>query len=97
MFHLVKSYGTEWNVKMIMDDEWNMQEPSYGILDELSWQWPWRSEKHSEQTGQDTSKSGWDLKQTPCKCKARIHTATANSSVISYQLSLFTWGFVQYF
>jgi hypothetical protein len=55
MFHLLKSDGTEWNVKMIMNDECNMQEPSYGMLDELSWQWPWRSEKHNEQTSQDTS------------------------------------------
>jgi hypothetical protein len=36
MFNLLKSYGTERNVKMITNDEWNMQEPSYGKLDELS-------------------------------------------------------------
>jgi len=57
---------------MIMNDEWNMQEPSHGILDELSWQWPWRCEKHNEQTGQDISYSGWDLKQIPCSISAKL-------------------------
>jgi hypothetical protein len=67
-----------------MNDDWNMHEPSYGYWmnypdNDLEGV---RNTMNNEQTGQDTSQSGWDLKQIPCKRKARIYTATATSSVI---------------